>query len=677
MEGGVPWPGVFLAVLAALLAAADATEPPYNSSGLLRDDLHVERAFANWPLQVSLAARIAAAPGIVVAMQCDWELWRHRALDVAGRRPVLCLSRHCGPLRMQHAALRLHRPAWIFHCLHAPGEYGTPPAGGPAQPAPPAPAAAAAAAAGPAEAGQTSGQRGGAASGGPAAAPKQVLSGLSNEEVEALAANATLLVVGMPSGGAKLQPPAMASMAAAMPRLLQIAVVVASQRGGHLAQLAAIEAPRRRAKVLYNPQNRYYSAAADDGIFQAAFWEAESAKALRTASGGAAAAPGAAAAGYQAATAPLQQAVGAALERLGARAFVHAYCGAQSWLPPVVARLAAGEAGRAKLAELQRAGGGGAGGGLPGAESANLNADRAGGGGAKWAGGGPGSAQQQRRRGQRRRQAGPGRFHYLGLDSACDQVQARRRELGAGDHLTRPRPRARPRVAAPPPAAANVSWRFECVDAAHEGLPRGADVVATHDTLEHLPIESAFVFLSAVRASGARYLLLGGFDGGAEPNREPRPGLSGYYALDPSRPPFNLRPPPISVFEEAAAAAPRGGARARPGDGGMAGRAEAELLEARAAGRRVVRLYDARELVWDDGLFDLFNYTRGSGSGREGGGGGGGGGGGSSGGGSGSSCSSGGGGAGSCGAARGGRAAAAPAAPAPRHKVPSAQLPPT
>jgi hypothetical protein len=86
--------------------------------------------------------------------------------------------------------------------------------------------------------------------------PRQVLSRLSNEQVEALVANATLLVVGAPSGGAKLQPPAMAMMAAAMPRLLQVAVVVASQRGGHLAQLALIEAPKRRAKVLYNPQNR-------------------------------------------------------------------------------------------------------------------------------------------------------------------------------------------------------------------------------------------------------------------------------------------------------------------------------------------------------------------------------------------------------------------------------------
>jgi hypothetical protein len=239
-----------LAVL-ALLAGVCNAETPYNTSGLLPDaEMRVDRGFTNWPLQVSLAARLAAAPGLVVAMQCDWEFWRHRALDVAGDRPVLCLSRHCGRLRVQKAALQPFRPTWAFHCLHAPEEFDTSEAdrGAPLQnkpaAAPPAPA--------------TDGTRqtddpqdpppnGGAAPppGGNShpdappedVGPRQALSGLSNLEVDRLIANATVLVVGVPSGGAKLQPPVMAAMARAMPRLAQVDVVVAADRGAQVRAL--------------------------------------------------------------------------------------------------------------------------------------------------------------------------------------------------------------------------------------------------------------------------------------------------------------------------------------------------------------------------------------------------------------------------------------------------------
>lgn len=52
----------------------------------------------------------------------------------------------------------------------------------------------------------------------------------------------------------------MAGMVRAMPRLASIAVAVGSARGRQVAQLAVIEAPLRRAKVLYNPTNRWAAA---------------------------------------------------------------------------------------------------------------------------------------------------------------------------------------------------------------------------------------------------------------------------------------------------------------------------------------------------------------------------------------------------------------------------------
>jgi len=290
--------------------------------------------------------------------------------------------------------------------------------------------------------------------------------------------------------------------------------------------------------------------------------------------------------------------------------------------------MAATEAARNQLAQLQRssssAGGGKSRKGkdvnakplLPGAESASLRSSSNSGALTP----NPPSSAAKPNTGQNAASSPPATrpsFYYYGLDSACDQVQTRRQELGAGDFSRRPRTKARARPAAPRPGGANVSWRFDCLDAAHQGLPSGADLVATHDTLEHLPIESAFMFLSAVKASGARWLLIGGFANGTAPNREPRPGVSGFYALDPSLPPFNLRPEPVELLyedeEPAGAGGGEGGSGGSPtggGSGAIKGRSEVELQEMKSAGRQVVRLYNATAMSWDDGMFDLFNYSR-------------------------------------------------------------------
>lgn len=233
-----------------LLALPCRALPP---SGLPAADLAVDRDFVNWPLQVSLASRLAAAPGLAVALQCDWGLWRHGSLDLAGGRPLLCLSQDCGALREQQAVLQPHRPGWAFHCLHAAQDFaetdeqdGAPPPkaarkggrrGGAA-----APTCGGGARARPSA--DVPGRRNGAGAApaaggaprpfGPRSDPdgrRQALSGLSNREVRALLSNATTLVVGLPAGGAKLQPPAMAAAARAMPALQRVAVVVAAERG--------------------------------------------------------------------------------------------------------------------------------------------------------------------------------------------------------------------------------------------------------------------------------------------------------------------------------------------------------------------------------------------------------------------------------------------------------------
>jgi len=259
-----------LTVLAVMVDVCNAGTP-YNTSGLMSEsEMGVDRGFANWPLQVSLAARIAAAPGLVVAMQCEWEFWRHRSLDSVGMHPVLCLSRHCGLLRIQKAALRPFRPAWAFHCMHPPnqqwpdGDNDGPggAAGGSkanrSNAGKTKPAAATTTPPSPSSSQQQQQQsKNNTHQAPPPKSPKQALSGLSNEEVEAFIANATMLVVGIPSGGGlKIQPPVMASMVRQMPKLQQVDVVVASERGRQLVQLAAIEAPRRKAKILYAPSNR-------------------------------------------------------------------------------------------------------------------------------------------------------------------------------------------------------------------------------------------------------------------------------------------------------------------------------------------------------------------------------------------------------------------------------------
>jgi hypothetical protein len=66
--------------------------------------------------------------------------------------------------------------------------------------------------------------------------------------------------------------------------------------------------------------------------------------------------------------------------------------------------------------------------------------------------------------------------------------------------------------------ANNSNWQFKCVDYAHEPLPSGYELVFSRDSLQHLPLDGAWMLLNNVRNSGARYLLVGSYMDSEAPN---------------------------------------------------------------------------------------------------------------------------------------------------------------
>jgi hypothetical protein len=52
---------------------------------------------------------------------------------------------------------------------------------------------------------------------------------------------------------------------------------------------------------------------------------------------------------------------------------------------------------------------------------------------------------------------------------------------------------------------------LQCVDYANQHLPSGYELVFSRDSLQHLPMHGAWQFLNNVKASGAKYLLVGSY----------------------------------------------------------------------------------------------------------------------------------------------------------------------
>jgi hypothetical protein len=96
--------------------------------------------------------------------------------------------------------------------------------------------------------------------------------------------------------------------------------------------------------------------------------------------------------------------------------------------------------------------------------------------------------------------------------------------------------------------AHKTNYAFSCIDYANQRLPSGYDVVWSRDSLQHVPLHATWQFLNNVRASGARYLLVGSYIKDTAPNRDIAGG--DYYPIDLTKPPFNVRPAPLEVIDE-------------------------------------------------------------------------------------------------------------------------------
>jgi hypothetical protein len=77
-------------------------------------------------------------------------------------------------------------------------------------------------------------------------------------------------------------------------------------------------------------------------------------------------------------------------------------------------------------------------------------------------------------------------FRFMGTDVACSQIDKHKAKF-----------------------ADKKNWAFQCVDYANERLPSGYELVFSRDSLQHVPMHAVWQFLNNVRASGAKYLLVG------------------------------------------------------------------------------------------------------------------------------------------------------------------------
>jgi hypothetical protein len=61
---------------------------------------------------------------------------------------------------------------------------------------------------------------------------------------------------------------------------------------------------------------------------------------------------------------------------------------------------------------------------------------------------------------------------------------------------------------------------LHCVDYANQPLPSGYDLVFSRDSLQRIPMHGAWQFLNSVKASGAKYLLVGSYIDSKGANRD-------------------------------------------------------------------------------------------------------------------------------------------------------------
>jgi hypothetical protein len=93
-----------------------------------------------------------------------------------------------------------------------------------------------------------------------------------------------------------------------------------------------------------------------------------------------------------------------------------------------------------------------------------------------------------------------------------------------------------------PAPAANVSWRFECLDITRSPIPP-ADLIFCKDLVNHLAHQDVARLLANLRSSGCAYAMITSNRGAANVEL-PRAGLGATRALDLQAPPFDW-PAPI------------------------------------------------------------------------------------------------------------------------------------
>jgi hypothetical protein len=116
-------------------------------------------------------------------------------------------------------------------------------------------------------------------------------------------------------------------------------------------------------------------------------------------------------------------------------------------------------------------------------------------------------------------------FRFFGTDVACGLIDKHKQTF-----------------------ADNKNWGFECVDYANQLLPAGYELVFSRDSLQHLPLHSAWQFLNNVRASGAKWLLVGSYVEAAPTSNVDIPAGE-YYSVNLLQQPFCARQP-VEVFPE-------------------------------------------------------------------------------------------------------------------------------
>ncbi len=147
-------------------------------------------------------------------------------------------------------------------------------------------------------------------------------------------------------------------------------------------------------------------------------------------------------------------------------------------------------------------------------------------------------------------------FKFLGLDVACPLINNHTATFT--DHS---------------------SWAFQCMDYTSQPLSQGYDLIYIRDSLQHLPFHATWMFLSNVRASGARLLMISSYAKHSGPNVDIKAGQMAFH--DILKPPFSASQP-LEVLDE-----------------GL------DVVRGNTTAGKYMLLYDVSKMTWQDPALGL------------------------------------------------------------------------